>query len=213
MKDNFSDVEQRVRRYWYVDGFGELVGGGGMCLILAIYFAVGQYFGDESFFGGILQVSMALVLIGGIVLVRRLVNAAKARVTYPRTGYVEYSEPKNKVMASVLSAVVGIVMAVTFVFIVRQFNNIDGMVAISGLVMGIILFAKQVWLVRVKRFYILSVAAILYGGVLAVSGLPRGYNLGLFYALMSLSFAISGGLTLKKYLDENPLQTDLQHEQ
>jgi len=45
--------------------------------------------------------------------------------------------------------------------------------------------------------------------VLAVSGLPRGYNLGLFDALMSISFAISGGLTLKKYLDANPLQTDL----
>jgi hypothetical protein len=44
---------------------------------------------------------------------------------------------------------------------------------------------------------------------LSVSGFPRGYNLGLFYALMSLSFAISGGLTLKKYLDENPLQPEL----
>jgi len=212
MNNNFSDVEQRVRRYWYIDGFGELVGGGGMCLILAIYFAAGQYFGDESFFGGILQVSMVLVLIGGVVLVRRLVDAAKARVTYPRTGYVEYSEPKNKVVASVLSAAVGIVMAVTFVFIVRQFNKIDGMVAISGLVMGIVLFAKQVWSVRVKRFYVLSAASIMYGGALAVSGLARGYNLGLFYALMSLSFAISGGLTLKKYLDENPLQTELGNE-
>lgn len=208
MKDNFSDVEQRVRRYWYVDGFGELVGGGGMCFILAIYFAAGEYFGAESFFGGILQASMVLVLLGGIVLVRRLVNAAKQQVTYPRTGYVEYSQPKNKVAASVLSAAVGIVMAVTFVFTVRQFNKIDGMVAISGLVMGIILFAKQVWTVRVKRFYILSVASIIYGGILAVSGLARGYNLGIFYALMSISFALSGGLTLKKYLDENPLPAE-----
>jgi uncharacterized protein (UPF0261 family) len=125
---------------------------------------------------------------------------------------VEYSEPKNKVLASVLSAVVGIAMAVTFVFIVRQFNKIDGMVAISGLVMGIILFAKQVWSVRVKRFYVLSLASIIYGGALAVSGLARGYNLGLFYGLMSISFAISGGLTLKKYLDENPLPTELGNE-
>jgi hypothetical protein len=209
MKGNTSEIEQRVKRYWYVDGFGELVGGGGMCLILAIYFAAGEYFGAESFFGGILQASVVLVLLSGMVLVRRLIVAAKQRVTYPRTGYVEYSQPKNKVAASVLSAVVGVIMAVTFVFTVRQFNKIDGMVAISGLVMGIVLFAKQVWTVRVKRFYILSAAAIIYGGVLAISGLSRGYNLGLFYALMSLSFAISGGLTLKKYLDENPLQTEL----
>ena len=110
---------------------------------------------------------------------------------------------------SVLSAVVGMIMAMTFVFIVRQFNRIDAMVAVSGVVMGIILFVKQVWNANVKRFYILSAAAVLYGIMLSVSGLPRGYNLGLFYAFMSLSFAISGGLTLKKYLDENPLQTEL----
>jgi hypothetical protein len=180
MKENVSDVEQRVKRYWYIDGFGELVGGGGMCLILALYFSASEYFGDDSLIGGLLKASMALVLIGGIFLVRRLINAVKLRITYPRTGYVEYSEPKNKVVAGVLSAITGIIMAMTFVFIVRQFNKIDAMVAISGAVMGIILFVKQVWTARVKRFYILSAAAIAHGTVLAASGLPRGYNLGLF---------------------------------
>ncbi|MEP7136499.1 MAG: hypothetical protein ABI904_16340 [Chloroflexota bacterium] len=210
MKDNFSDVEQRVKRYWYVDGFGELVGGGGMCLILAIYFAAQQYFGDDSLIGGLLQVSLVLVLIGGMFLVRRFINTAKLRVTYPRTGYVEYqASEKNKWVAGTLSAVTGAIMALTFVFIARQFNRIDAMVAVSGAVMGIILFVKQVWTAKMKRFYILSAAALIYGALLSISGFPRGYNLGLFYALMSLSFAISGGLTLKKYLDENPLQPEL----
>lgn len=209
MKDSISDVEQRVKRYWYVDGFGELVGGGGMCLILAIYFAAQQYFGDNSLIGSLLQVGLFFVLVGGMFFVRRLINAAKLRVTYPRTGYVEYATPQNKRWMAVLSAVVGMIMAMTFVFIVRQFNRIDAMVAVSGAVMGIILFVKQVWTAKVKRFYILSAAAVLYGVALSVSGFPRGYNLGLFYALMSVSFAISGGLTLKKYLDENPLQTEL----
>jgi len=212
MKDHFSEVEQRVRRYWYVDGFGELVGGGGMCLLLAIYFTAQQYFGDDSLMGSLLQASLVVVLLGGMLLVRRLINAAKLRVTYPRTGYVQYSVPTNKRLMSVLSAVVGMIMAMTFIFIVRQFNRIDALVAVSGAVMGIILFMKQVWTTKVKRFYILSAMAVLYGVLLSVSGLPRGYNLGLFYALMSLSFAISGGLTLKKYLDENPLQTELGNE-
>ena len=143
MKDNISDVEQRVRRYWYVDGFGELVGGGGMCLLLAIYFAAQQYFGDDSLMGNLLQASLVLVLIGGMFFVRRLINTAKLHVTYPRTGYVEYSQPTNKRLMSVLSAVVGMIMAMTFVFIVRQFNRIDAMVAVSGAVMGIILFMNR----------------------------------------------------------------------
>lgn len=209
MKDNISDVEQRVKRYWYVDGFGELVGGGGMCLILALYFSAQQYLGDDSLISGLLQASLVLVLLGGLFVVRRLISAAKLRVTYPRTGYVEYRvSEKNRLVTGILSAVVGMIMAMTFIFIVRQFNQIDAMVAVSGVVMGIILLVKQVWTVKVKRFYILSAMALIYGAVLSVSGFPRGYNLGLFYALMSLSFVISGGLTLKKYLDENPLQSE-----
>ena len=209
MKDNVSDVEQRVKRYWYVDGFGELVGGGGMCLILALYFSAQQYLGDDSLISGLLQASLVLVLLGGMFLVRRLISAAKLRVTYPRTGYVEYrASEQNRLVTGILSGVVGMIMAMTFIFIVRQFNQIDAMVAVSGVVMGIILLVKQVWTVKVKRFYILSAMALIYGAVLSVSGFPRGYNLGLFYALMSLSFVISGGLTLKKYLDENPLQLE-----
>src|SRR4026209_2490839 len=168
MKDNYSDVEQRVKRYWYVDGFGELVGGGGMCLILALYFSAQQYFGDDSLVGGVLPAGLALVLIGGIFLVRRLIDAAKARVTYPRTGFVEYrSSEKNPLVMGILSALVGMSLAMSFVFIVRQFDSIDAMVAVSGMVMGIILLVKQVWSTKVKRFYILSLAAWIFGAVLS----------------------------------------------
>jgi hypothetical protein len=213
MQDNFSDVEQRVKRYWYVDGLGELVGGGGMCLLLAIYFAAQQSFGDDSTVSELLQASLALVLIGGLFLVRKMINTAKTMVTYPRTGYIEYrSSERNKFVAGALAAVVGSILAMTFVFIVRQFNRIDAMVAISGAVMSIILFVKQVWSVKVKRFYLLSLVALIYGVALSVSGLPRGYNVGSFYALMSLSFAVSGGLTLRNYLRENPLQAEAGNE-
>ena len=133
MKDNVSDVEQRVKRYWYIDGFGELVGGGGMCLILALYFSAQQYLGDDSLLGGLLQASLVLVLLGSLFVVRRLISAAKLRVTYPRTGYVEYRvSEQNRLVTGILSAVVGMIMAMTFVFIVRQFNKIDAMVAVSG---------------------------------------------------------------------------------
>ena len=209
MKDNTSDVEQRVKRYWYVDGFGELVGGGGMCLILALYFAAGEYFGDQSFIGGLLSSTLALVLIGGFFLVRRIINTAKEHVTYPRTGYVEYPDAKRKIPSAIFAAIGGALLAAIFVSIVRRFDTVDAMVAISGIVMSLILSGKQIWSTRVSRFYLLSAAALIYGLVLAISGLPRGYNLGLFYGLMSISFALSGGLTLKRYLDENPLQAEL----
>jgi len=42
MKDNFSEVERRIKRYWYIDGIGELMGGG-MLLLLGLYFSAMQY--------------------------------------------------------------------------------------------------------------------------------------------------------------------------
>ena len=89
MKDETSQIEQRIRRYWYSDGIGEMMGGV-MFLVLAAYFSLQQYLGDESFISGMLQAGLVLLLIGGVYVGRRVVNSAKARITYPRTGYVEY---------------------------------------------------------------------------------------------------------------------------
>lgn len=87
--------------------------------ILALYFSAQQYLGDDLLISGLLQASLVLVLLGGMFLVWRSISAAKLRVTYPRTGYVEYrSSEKNRLVQGILSAVVGMIMAMTFIFIV-----------------------------------------------------------------------------------------------
>ena len=209
MSRDFSDVEQRVRRYWYVDGIGELLGGG-MFLLLALYFSVQQYFGDQSLVGVILQSSFALILIGGVVITRRLIHALKARITYPRTGYVEY-EQKNEIQRRLLAIVVATTVGVVSVLITRRITQIDALVAISGVLVAIVLLVKQGWTAKVMRFYFLSLIAVILGIALSMSGLPRGYNLGAFYGLMGTAFVISGALTLVRYLRENPLPAENQN--
>ena len=209
MSRDFSDLEQRVRRYWYVDGIGELLGGG-MFLLLALYFSVQQYFGDQSLVGVILQSSFALILIGGVVITRRLINALKARITYPRTGYVEY-EQKNEIQRRLLAIVVATTVGVVSVLITRRITQIDALVAISGVLVAIVLLVKQGWTAKVMRFYFLSLIAVILGIALSMSGLPRGYNLGAFYGLMGTAFVISGALTLVRYLRENPLPAENQN--
>ena len=100
MQSNLSDVEQRVKRYWYTDGIGELIAGG-MFLLLGLYFSIQQYFGHQSLVGVILQSSLLVVLIGGAMIGRRLISVLKTRLTYPRTGYVEYqTNEKNMIWYS-----------------------------------------------------------------------------------------------------------------
>ena len=212
MKDETSQIEQRIKRYWYRDGIGEMMGGV-MFLVLAGYFSLQQYLGDESFIGGILQAGLVLLLIGGVYVGRRVVNSAKARITYPRTGYVEYrTNTRNAVLMRVLAALTAMTVASISIIVVRRFDSIDAMVAVTGLLVAVIFAVKQGLTSGLGRFYFMSALSIVLGGVLSVSGLVRGYNLGLFYGLMGLAFVISGGLTLKSYLRENPLPTEVGNE-
>lgn len=213
MDHDISQVEHRIKRYWYTDGIGELIGGG-IFLLLGLYFSMQQYFGDESPVGALLQTGLIVILIGGMFLGRWLINLLKTRITYPRTGYVEYSAGGgNVIWMRILSVVIAITVTVVSVFIARSIKTIDSMVATTGVLVAVILVVKQGWSSGVRRFYLLSAISLLLGGLLSLSGLARGYNLGLFYGLMGVAFAISGGLTLVHYLGANPLSSEAGNDQ
>ena len=208
MHSHISDVEQRVKRYWYTDGIGELIGGG-MFILLGAYFALQEYLGQNSLAGGILQVSLILVMIGGMSISRRLVNTLKTRLTYPRTGYVEYQVDEHKMRSRRVwvVTVAFVVSALTMVF-VRAFQSFDSIVAVTGVVVGLILMILRAKASGLARFYLLGAASIALGLALSLSQLPNGYSLGLYYGLMGVCFILSGGLTLYRYLEENPLPAD-----
>ena len=212
MHTNLSDVEQRVRRYWYTDGIGELIGGG-MFILLGLYFALQEFVGQNSLLGGILQVSLILLMIGGTFVSRKLINALKTRLTYPRTGYVEYhvNEVHMKSRRIWVILVAFAVSSFTMVF-ARLFQSLDAIVAVTGVAVGLILVILRAKSSGMGRFYVLGAVSIVLGLALSVSGLPNAYSLGFFYGLMGLCFLISGGWTLRRYLAENPLPADAEHQ-
>jgi hypothetical protein len=205
MQSNLSDVEERVKRYWYTDGIGELIGGG-MFVLLAIYFALQEFLGQNSLVSGILQVSLILIMIGGMTLSRWLINTLKTRLTYPRTGYIEYQVDEG----SIRSRRIGVILlafavsSLTMLF-VNMFQSFDSIVAVTGVAVGLILVILRAKSSGLSRFYVLGAISIFLGLALSISQLPNGYSLGLFYALMGVSFTISGGFTLRRYLEDNPL--------
>jgi hypothetical protein len=212
MKDNLADVEGRVRRYWFTDGIGELMGGA-LFLLLGLYFAAQQYVGEKSPVGVILQSGFIVLVIGGMFVGRWMINQLKTRVTYPRTGYVEYRvKDKNSVRRRTIAFALAMAVAMFAIVITRNINTIDSMVALTGLLVSAILLFNQGWAHGVGRFYVLSAVALILGIVLSVSGFARGYNLGLFYGFMGICFIISGGLTLRHYLSENPMPVEESNE-
>lgn len=207
-----KNVEQRVKRYWYEDGIAELASGG-LFIVLGLYFAAQGFFGEKSLVNIILQISLMLVLIAGAFGVRWVVNALKSRLTYPRTGYVEYrvNEKGVKTRRYVVAGV-AMIIAIASIVLIDYIRNLDSMALITGLLVGVIFIALRGRSSGLKRFYVLGGVAIVLGVVLAFSKLGQAYNLGLFYGLLGVAIVISGMLVLRRYLSENPLPAEGEHE-
>jgi len=210
--DEMKAVEQRVKRYWYTDGIAELASGG-LFVLLGIYFGAQGFLGEDSIVNVIVQVSLMLVMIAGAFGVRWLVNTLKARLTYPRTGYVEYrvNEKDAKVRRYVVAGV-AMAIAMASIVLIDYIRGLDSMALITGLLVGVIFIALRGKSSGLKRFYLLGGLAIVLGVVLSFSGLSQAYNLGLFYGLLGIAILISGGLVLRRYLSDNPLPAENDHE-
>ena len=202
--EDIKQVERRVKRYWYTDGIAEIASGG-LFLLLGLYFGVLGYFEEGSLVSVILQVSMVMVFIGGAFGVRWLVNTLKSRLTYPRTGYVEYrvDERDAKQRRWIVMGVAAII-AVASIVLVDYIRGFDSMVLVTGILVGVIFITLRGKSSGLKRFYLLGGLAILLGVGLAFSGLAQVYTLALFYGLLGVAILISGGLVLRRYLFENP---------
>jgi MFS family permease len=168
-----------------------------------------QRIGQNSMVGGILQASLALLMIGGVFAGRWLINTLKTRLTYPRTGYVEYQvNERGRRWKRILPLILGFVIAALITVFVRRFQFFDSVVAVTGLIVAVILVVVQAKSSGLARFYVLGAVSLVLGFVLSLSGLPEGYSLGLFYGLMGVCSFISGGFTLRRYLQENPLPAE-----
>ncbi len=209
MKTNeMKQIERRVMRYWYTDGIAELVSGG-MFFLLGLYFGVMGSFEEGSLVSVILQVSMVLVFLGGVVGVRWLVNVLKSRLTYPRTGYVEYHVKNNHNRKRRLLIVVSaMVISAISIVLVDYFRGLQTVVLITGVLVGVIFIALRGRSSGLKRFYVLGALAIFLGIVLATSGLTQVYTLAIFYGFLGIAILISGGLVLRSYLAENPAKSE-----
>jgi hypothetical protein len=152
------------------------------------------------------------VLIGGIFITRWFINILKTHLTYPRTGYVEYypsrkNTPSRRTLTAVIAMSVSILM-VLFGRVTGSFNWIPGF---TGLAVGVILIMTQAQSGG-RKFYILGFFSIILGLTLSFGVLSEAYSLGLFYGLTGVAAMISGGLTLARYLRENPMPTEKNNE-
>jgi hypothetical protein len=207
--NDYADIEQRVRRYWYSDGIVEIVGGG-LSFLFGIYFIVQEMLSERSVLPIVLGGVFVLLLVSGYFITRRLINNLKTRITYPRTGYVDYSSKKRTIWRKMLTFGIALgVLAIT-IAIGRQVGTYNWVPAFIGFLFGIVLVIVMIRKGGPVRFYLLATFSAVAGLALSFSGLNLSYSLGLFYGLVGIGYLISGGVTLRRYVRQNPIPLDVE---
>jgi len=205
--DPLVNAERTARRYWNVDGLAEIYAG---CffLLVPLLNLVWQH----------TSIAPVWLALGGIValtcivaLSRTIIIAIRRRLTYPRTGYVSFRRPRRgKEEAGI--ALILIALVAIFVFMALTTDWLGGLTAISGITIGVIDLYLGLT-ADLPRFYFLAVLSIAAGVVLGlaeptfIAFFPMegaGEVFAYLFGVIGAGYLITGGITLAKYLRENP---------
>jgi hypothetical protein len=205
-------AQKRAVKYWYSDGLNEL-GFGALMLLLGVYFFLEGSLDSNHPLRFILESGFVLVIVGGSVLISKLVQTAKERLTYQRTGFVNYPRRKAPAWAQALMGVIiaGVMSALVAYLAISSLDVERWLLAISGVLMsGVLLYMGL--RSSVMRFLLLSLVVLAIGGWISYTGIPGSKGYGMFYTLAGLSVAISGACTLFNYLRSHPHEAEQSNE-
>ncbi len=222
MTDDLKKHQLRTVQYDHVDGTPELAFGG-LFLLIAICSYIFAKLPDlsNSIFSTLI---IMLAFVGGGFLIARLTQLLKERITYSRTGYVAYKRQGRPIKRSTrLMILIGVLLLTVTLLVLLFLNRLkfptqsqDSTLYVMPGLTGLLfsgLWAIAGWKIALPRYYLIAAATFLIGAVLLVSGLGVNLGMALLFGAMSLILFTSGGVTLWKYLRQNPLPEDAPDEQ
>jgi hypothetical protein len=192
-------MTQRIQRYWYVDGLVDLSMGILFAVIGLSSAAVSQFAG--SALGWLVVVVQVVIILGSAWLVSWAVRAIKARLTYPRTGYVAYPAKKGKVRLLRIGISGGIAMATAA--IIAMLDRTPSLTSWLPLISGALIALAMLYVgfrFDLTRFFFLAIYDIAAGWVFSLAQLEDEWKFGLFLCTLGVGLVISGGVTLLRYL-------------
>ena len=198
--EDAEDAEDRTWRAWVEDGLEDLVTGA-----VSLAWAVLAL----SWYRLPLWVS-SVCLIATLILSRRWVIAAKARLTDRRTGYQRFREPPERgshwkraiVFGLVVALVDGLIGAVTRAApSMERYLNAEFFMPVMFMALWLVPLAHRT---RLRRYYamllVLLAAAVFAPGF----GFREQDALFVLFAVQGLLLVASGGFALVTYLRKHP---------
>ncbi len=212
MNSKMQDTERRVKSYWYLDGIWE-ISIGGLFVLLGSFFGLAGYFGEDTKVGLIVMVIMVPSMLAGIFGIQWMVNTFKTRLTYRRTGYVEYrSDDKSGINSRYFVISMVLIVISSLIVFFTKFRELDSIVLATGAMFSVVFIFVRGKPSGVLRFYLLGVFSLLLGIGLSLDNLSRVYSLAIFFYILGITVMVTGGIVLRRYLHENPMISDVERD-
>jgi len=153
---NLKSIERRVYLSYHQDGLIDLIMGGVLLSLSLIIWLLPEFW---------------FVLIGGFIVMTTAYAAAKKAITFPRVGYVEFSQVRRKKTQYIFLAFI----------VITVFGNILTIIAWMFPALGILIFESA---------FTLLIIGVIGGGILAFIGYISEIWRFYLYGIIFLSSAV-----------------------
>lgn len=194
---------RRTRGYWYEDGLWEMAAGGSF-VILSLFLAMQAVAPSGSELRPVFALGGAIFIVGSSVIARWFVERVKARLTYPRTGYVRYGREAQRAMLNprIVRGIVGGALGAFFAGISLRWWE-TALPLFFGLYSGLLLTTMG-YSMGLGRFRVLAAWSVAAGLVITAFSLPAVVGTAIFWAAQGLGLLASGLSTQRRYLESAP---------
>jgi hypothetical protein len=196
MSNDLERAIQRSRSYWFDDGLAEIAIG----LILV---SIGLMFLAEAYGivpAGVSSIGLIVLVFAGWWLAGQGVRAAKARITYPRTGYVRYRKPEGRRKSRWMTAAIGAAMGATLATLFTTAPaSLSWIPALNGVAVGAMIL-YMAYSTSLSRFYLLALLSVAIGVSVSVAGVGDILGTGVYFAGIGIAIVLSGVIVLLSYL-------------
>jgi hypothetical protein len=199
--NDMDGIMQRTRRYWYEDGISDLIMGG-FLLLLGLLFAGESLTPPGSPLWAVWGMGLPMFLIGGGLVAGWAMQRLKSRVTYPRTGFVNYERKGLPRVATIVGLVlVAAIVAAGIVAVSQNRVNLTTLFGIAFLAaFGFVGYRSGLW-----RYVLIGLWCAVLGLTLAAFALTLEQSSAIFYVGAGLGMIVSGVLTWRRYDRGAPL--------
>jgi hypothetical protein len=194
------DVARRPARYWLADGVPELVMGL-LWMAWGTAWLVGNALPRGRTFSVFWMLTPALLAVSGVGAVW-LIKRIKARLTFPRTGFVEWREPTaaERVLAAGVAVVTAAVLAGT---VMRAGSNPAHAAPVLGVILSL---AFVVASLRQRAPHYLAFAGVALATGLALGAIGGAWtSVSWMFIVLGATSTVFGSVRLLHFVRTHPL--------